>query len=129
MTQGHLPLVVREVDPQLRPDPDGLLHPIPSSSINEVVLEERDGADIIFIASKGLSVRVGTENNLRRTASIDDAALRVAITDARVAVACSGFDKGGGWVGGIAVTLVANTLSKGLAAARRHGKMLVAHAR
>jgi len=129
MTQSVLLLVVREADPELRPDPDGLLHPIPSDKSNEVVLENRDGRAISSITAKGLVVQTGTESALRTIASVDDVAIRVSITDARIAFASSKFDKGGGWIGGAAVMVLANTVSKSLAAARTRGKMLVGHVR
>jgi hypothetical protein len=129
VTRPELLLIVREVDPALQPDPDGLLHPIPGASASEVLHEARDGANIASIPSKGLTLLAGRDNALRTIASIDEVAIRVAITDARVAVACSKFDKGGGWIGSAGAMALANTVSMGLAAARRRGKMLVGHAR
>ena len=51
------------------------------------------------------------------------------ITDARLAVACSKYDKGGGWVGGAAAMIVFNAVSKARAAIRSHGKMLAGQVR
>jgi hypothetical protein len=57
----------------------------------------------------------------------------ILITEHRVAVACSKYEKGGGWwalsggMGALAVAGVANTVSKVRAARRRRGKMLVGH--
>ena len=53
----------------------------------------------------------------------------VYITDARVAFACSKYDKGGGWIGTPGAMLVMNVASKSLAAVRRRGKMMVGQVR
>jgi hypothetical protein len=129
MSSSGLLLVVREVDPALRAETDGLVHPIPAGRQDEVVLEPADGEAISTVPAKGLAVRMGSEKHLRTIASVEDVAIRVTITDSRVVVACSRFDKGGGWIGGAAFMVLANTISKSLAASGRRGKMLVGHAR
>lgn len=108
---------------------DGLLHPIPDVTRNGILLEERDGSDVSVISAKGLKLQVGDATELE----LDDVAIDVLITDARVALACSKYDKGGGWTGfGLSSLVVATALnagSKALAARRRRGKMLVGQVR
>jgi hypothetical protein len=62
-----------------------------------------------------------------------DIKLQAWISASRVVIYCRNYDKGGGWtgsgVGGIAVALTANAISKAMAANRRKGKALVGHLR
>lgn len=57
----------------------------------------------------------------------------VAVTNKRVVWACTGFDKGGGWVGfgvvGLTVATTANVMSKRAAKRRSEGRVLAGHAR
>lgn len=57
----------------------------------------------------------------------------LVVTDSRLVMYCEKFDKGGGWVGlgigGVAVAVAANAVSKARAASRRKGKMLVGQVR
>lgn len=57
----------------------------------------------------------------------------VAVTNKRVVWACTGFDKGGGWVGfgvvGLTVATTANVMSKRAAKKRSEGKVLAGQAR
>lgn len=58
---------------------------------------------------------------------------QLVLTDARLVLYCEKFDKGGGWVGGglggLAVAVAANAVSKARAASRRKGKLLVGQVR
>jgi hypothetical protein len=58
---------------------------------------------------------------------------QVWVTGSRVLLYCRNFDKGGGWsgwgLGGLAVAVTANAISKGMAANRRKGKALVGNIR
>ena len=62
-----------------------------------------------------------------------DIAAAVVITNVRVAIACTKYDKGGGWrpmsLGGLAVAATANAVSKARAKRRSRGKTLVGHVR
>ena len=64
----------------------------------------------------------------KKVAAADDIRVEVWITDARVALACSTYDKGGTWYGGVtALALTAG--ERAVAAVRRRGKMLVGQVR
>ena len=107
----------------------GLLHAIPDVTRNGILLEERDGGDVRVISAKGLKLQAAGATELE----LDDVAIDVLITDARVALACSKYEKGGGWTGfglsSIVVATAPNAGSKALAAHRRRGKMLVGQVR
>ncbi len=114
-------------DPSEISDPfeQGLMLPIPGTRSNTVVFEPRDGNEIVHLSAKAVTFHVNNAVAFR----LRDVKVDVAITDARVTVACSKYDKGGGWVGGLGGMLVLNAGSKALAAMRRHGKMAVGQVR
>jgi hypothetical protein len=99
--------------------------PVPGVERNSIVLEPRDGANITKVSAKAVKLeRAGTQVLRSSDISID-----VYMTDARVAIACSKYDKGSTWYGGVGVMVVGNAITKSMAAVRRHGKMLVGQAR
>ncbi|HWA54580.1 MAG TPA: zinc ribbon domain-containing protein [Solirubrobacterales bacterium] len=103
----------------------GLIFPIPGAQKNTVVFEPRDGEAIQSLTAKALDFKVGNRTMLRvRKVRID-----FFITDARLAVACSKYDKGGGWVGGATAMVVFNSVSKARAKLRSRGKMLAGQVR
>jgi hypothetical protein len=103
----------------------GLIFPVPGAEKNTVVFEPRDGDSIEALTAKLLEFKVGDRTRLRvRKVRVD-----LFITDARFVVACSKYDKGGGWVGGATTMVVFNTVSKARAALRSRGKMLVGQVR
>jgi hypothetical protein len=103
----------------------GLIFPVPGAAKNTVVFEPRDGDSIRSFTAKAIEFKVGERTMLRvRKVRID-----VFVTDARIAVACSKYDKGGGWVGGATAMIVFNTVSKARAAVRSRGRMLVGQVR
>jgi hypothetical protein len=103
----------------------GLIFPIPGTGKNTVVFEPRDGEAIQSLTAKALEFKAGNRTMLRvRKVRID-----FFITDARLAVACSKYDKGGGWVGGATAMVVFNTVSKARAKLRSRGKMLAGQVR
>jgi hypothetical protein len=107
---------------------DGLLHPVPGDKANEILLEARDGNNVKVICAKRLKLKRGEHTEL----DLSDIRIDVYITDARVALACSKYDKGGGWSGfgaGAFVAVALNAGSKALATRRRRGKMLVGQVR
>jgi hypothetical protein len=122
-------LAVREIDPTLSPETDGLTYPLPAERINDVVFEPLDGANPQRLVSRSLSVHDTTGGTLKRLARLHDVKIDVIITDARVAVACSKYEKGGGWIGSPGAMIMLNAASKARAAFRRRGKMLVGHVR
>jgi hypothetical protein len=103
----------------------GLMLPIPSMQHNTVLLEPRDGNNVQTLTAKAVRLERNGSTVFRCT----NVRINVFITDARVALACSKYDKGGGWIGSPGAMVMANAVSKGLAAIRRHGKMMVGHVR
>jgi hypothetical protein len=106
---------------------DSLILPVPGLESDTVLVEPRDGHDIRHILCNEVEVRGGSDN--RRLFRAPEIRARLLLTDARITVACSKFDKGGGWVGGPVAMLALNAGSKLLAANRRRGKMLVGQIR
>jgi hypothetical protein len=103
----------------------GLIFPIPGAQKNTIVFEPRDGESIQSLTAKALEFKVGNRTMLRvRKVRID-----IFITDSRFALACSKYDKGGGWVGGATAMVAFNTVSKARAALRSRGKMLAGQVR
>jgi hypothetical protein len=115
--------------------PTSTLVPEPGDDPNTVELEPADGADVKVLPATTLTVReVAKGRPPQRVVRLHDIEVTVFVTDQRVAVACSKYDKGGGWVplggvGAVGVALAANAVSKARAANRRKGKMLVGHVR
>jgi hypothetical protein len=111
---------------------DGRLYPIPGHEANQVQVEEWDGEPLRLLANRA-QVSELVAGSWRTRQRVKDVKLAVMITDSRVVVCCSKFDKGGGWIGfggaGAAVALAANGVSKARAAHRRRGKMLVGQVR
>lgn len=103
----------------------GLLLPVPGSQKNMILMEDRDGTNVQRLTASAVVCQVGGRTVIKdRKIKID-----LFLTDARFALACSKYDKGGGWVGGAGVMIVANSVSKARAAIRSHGKMLVGQVR
>lgn len=108
---------------------DGLIAPVPSAEPNSVMLEPRDGNDLIIADCHAISVsrfHQGTTKKILQTQKIN---ARVLVTDARIVLACSKYEKGGGWYGDPISMAIFNAGSKMSAAYRRRGKMLVGQAR
>jgi len=103
----------------------GLMLPIPAPERDTIMLEPRDGNDIRWLVAHAVRL----ERNGTTVFRCSKVRINVLVTGARVALACSKYDKGGGWIGSPSAVIVLNAASKGLAAVRRHGKMMVGHAR
>jgi hypothetical protein len=104
----------------------GLLTPVPATKPDSIVLEPRDGSSVRRLYCNAVEFAVaGDKRPLMAAREIRG---QLFLTDARLAVACTKYDKGGGWIGGVGA-LAANAGSKMLAAHRRRGKMLVGHIR
>jgi hypothetical protein len=118
---------VRSVtDTELEVEEHGLLVPLPGPDPDSIVFEARDGQSIQEFYAK--SIEAHTDGEKKPFIKASDLRLRLFITDARFAFACSKYDKGGGWIGG-PTALAMNAGSKLLAAQRRKGKMFVGHLR
>lgn len=106
---------------------DGLILPVPGPEVDSVLTEQRDGSEIRRLVCHEIKVLAGATN--KRVLRAPDIRAQILITDARLTVACSKFDKGGGWYGNPVAMIALNAGSKLLAAHRRRGKMLVGQVR
>ncbi len=128
---GYQFLAVRTAE-----EDDGSLYPVLGDADdrrNLIAVESLDGAAIDQAPVKAIYVRETIDGKLVTTSKLLEVEPTLYVTDARVAVACAKFDKGGGWLGfgaaGLVTAGVMNVASKARAAHRRKGKMLVGHAR
>jgi hypothetical protein len=103
----------------------GLIVPVPGTEPDSILLESRDGSEISRLNAQSVRLDSGGKLALRS----GDVKIAVYVTDARLAFACSKYEKGGGWYGGATALIVFNAVSKARAAYRRRGKMLVGQAR
>lgn len=113
-------------DGNLDPARYGLMTPIPGAAPDTVVVEPRDGDRIQQLTCRDVEAKIaGAKKPFFKAPEIR---CQVLVTDARIAFACSKYDKGGGWFGGPAA-IALNAGSKVLAARRRRGRMMVGHVR
>lgn len=123
---------IREVasEPQQLVD-EGLVFPVPLDQSDTIAIEDRDGERIRRAYCNAIEIAaVGSNKSLTR---VRDVRALVTLTDARITIACSKFDKGGGWrgwsIGGALMSVPLNITSHALASRRRRGKMLVGQVR
>ncbi|MGJ3191242.1 hypothetical protein [Paenarthrobacter sp. FR1] len=104
-------------------------YPSLSEDLN-VIWDGLDGHIIGPIHATGADVQIldPTRNEFRQLAVISDVRIDCYVSQARIAMVCREYDKGGGWVGG-AGALLLNSGSKIIAANRRRGKALAGHLR
>jgi hypothetical protein len=108
----------------------GLLVPVPGIEKNTIVMEDRDGGNVQRLIANEVIFKVGAQTKFKdRKVKID-----VFITDARFALACSSYDKGGGHTffgggGALFLDVAVNSVSKVRAKMRSRGKMLVGQVR
>ncbi len=113
------------------------LVPTPGDAPDTVELEPGDGSTCETYAVASLSLHVvnqGMGPVIKPVAKVEKTKASLLVTDQRIAVACSKFDKGNSYTpfGSIGVGVVAaaaTVVSKSRAAGRRRGKMLVGHIR
>ena len=108
----------------------GLLFPVPGIEKNTIVMEDRDGRNMKRLTASEVIFQVGGQTKFKdRKAKID-----LFVTDARLALACSSYDKGGGYTffgggGALLMGVGVNSFSKVRAKLRSRGKMLVGQVR
>lgn len=108
----------------------GLIFPVPGIEKNSIIIEGRDGSSVQHLTASEVIFTVGGQTKFKdRKVKID-----LFLTDARFALACSDFDKGGGHSffggAGAAVLMVGvNSVSKIRAKMRSRGRMLVGQVR
>lgn len=112
---------IREVVEGVDPLEYGLFCAVPSTVPDQVVLEPRDGAEHRVTQFERLETRLQGDSEAMLAAQ--DISGRISVTDARVALSCSRYDKGGNWTSAVGLA------GKAMAARRRKGKMLVGHVR
>ena len=105
-------------------------------SLNDDILivpEALDGPLGEPIRVSKIVVRRKVGNGYTTVTETKDIVFQVWITASRVIFYCKKFEKGGGWVGfglgGLAVAVVANSVSHAIAANRRKGKALIGNIR
>ena len=108
---------------------DGALYPVLGDERNEIEFEPIDGNNVKVVYATALRVHRQVGTSLVKEVGIAEIKASVYITDSRVAIACTKYDKGGGWRGASLAVPVLNLASKARAAHRRKGKMLVGHVR
>lgn len=121
-------VAVRHITDGTWGDREGMLFPVPLE-LDTVRTEERDG----FVRSLYCqAISVKEQGAARPVMRARDIRGHVLLTESRIAVACSRYEKGGGWWGfgdGALLALPLNAGSHALAAMRRRGKMLVGQVR
>jgi hypothetical protein len=120
-------LVIRR--PDETPDP---LFPQPALEPDSVELTPEDGNVATFRCS-GLRTQRRVDGNFVTMGELGRSPATAFITDGRLAVACSKYEKGRVWRGwgpmGVIVAGIATLVSTASAAQRRQGQMLVGHVR
>ncbi len=118
-------LAIREGDAAEDP-----LYPAPGEQADSVELRQDDGQPSPPLVANELVVHeIPPGGSPKRLLRLKDITATVRTTDWRITVACSKYDKGGGWAAwtpsAIPVALAANAVSKARATKRRQDKMLV----
>lgn len=114
----------------IRPDDDPYpMYPIPGSQNDTVCPEPDDGTSPLTLIATEVEVAYSRAGKLKYLSYYRDIRAAVQVTDNRVTVACSKYEKGGGWYGDPFSMIALNAGSKLLAAARRRNKMLTAQVR
>ena len=111
---------------------DDFLYPALAAVDDAPFLISTDGADgpqITHLRASKVVISEVMDGRRKEVSSLGDVKLDVLITDSRLALYCSKYDKGGGWIGSPGAMLVSNAVSKTRAAIRRHNKLLVGQAR
>jgi len=111
------------------------MFPGPGPEPNTLLLEPDDGSQCYAQVATALSVTAAIGGGKSSSLiSLRKTTASILISSCRVGLACSAYDKGGGWVpfGGIAsgaIALTANAVSRSMAKKRRTGNMMVGHVR
>lgn len=114
---------------------DDAIYPVLSAPDVQYPVEitAEDGRVSYFQASKAVVQQPNAEGRLTQVIQLPtDIKWECLITDTRVIVYCTKYDKGGGWIGlgaGALFAVAANAVSMARAAHRRKGKVLVGQVR
>lgn len=99
--------------------------PVPNHQTDAVRTEPADGGSVTHLRANGLEIR-GTQHGV--LGKVDGNKVGVAITDCRLTMACTKYDTGGQWLGGLSA-LALEAGDRAIAAVRRRNKMLVGQIR
>lgn len=114
----------------IRPEDDPYpMYPIPGDDKDTVCPEPGDGTSPLTLIATEVEVAYSQSGKLKYLSYYRSIRAVVQVTNSRVTVACSKYEKGGGWIGDPISMVALNAGSKLLAAARRRNKMLTAHMR
>ena len=109
------------------------LYPEPSDLSDTVEGEAGDGTQPSLHEAIGLALVSFASGRPKQVAQFTDLSATCVVTDCRVTVACSKYDKGskrtGFGVSSMAIAVTANAVSKARAKRRSKGRMLVGHVR
>lgn len=109
------------------------LYPLPSAGMNSFELEDGDGTNLAWWEAEAVSATIGRRGQVREVARAARIKGAVALTDSRLVFACTEFRTGGGWrgygLGGAAVAIAANAVSKARSIRETQGFTLVGHVR
>jgi len=113
---------------------DSPLYPFPGEQPDTVESDNDDGQPFPVMSAGELNVyELSGGSGPKRLIRARKLKAAVRVTESRVYVACSKYEKGGGWMpwtlGAVPVAVAANVVSRARAARRRRGKMLVGHIR
>jgi hypothetical protein len=108
----------------------GLIVPVPAPEANTIVMEPRDGRQVQRLTASAVEFKIGRQTKFKD----QKVKIELFVTEARFALACSKYDKGGGhrFFGGggaLALDVAFNSVSKIRAKVRSRGKMLVGQVR
>lgn len=111
-------------------DADSVLYPVPNGTTNGIKLDDTDGNCAPPVTATTIELLELAANGKKNDTLLKAEGIKASIyiTDSRIAVACTNYDKGGGW-GEDLTGIALNAVSKVRAAVRRRGTILVGHIR
>jgi hypothetical protein len=115
-------LAIRPLD-----EPDDDLYPTPTAQGNSIVLHPDDG-ERLSVPIQGIELAILTNKGHHDLLALDDIRGFLIVTDCRVAVISSKYDKGTRWSGGL-TAMALNVGSRALAGYKSRGTCLVGHVR
>jgi hypothetical protein len=107
---------------------DSTLYPVLGARRGLVALEVGDG-EPLRLRAKGLTVADRTAGRHKALVGLRDVHLQLVLTDARLVLACEGFDMGGGWVGWAPGAVAVAPAGEGPGPWRRRQRVLVGQVR
>lgn len=109
-------------------DGEDEIHALPGEQPNSIRMARADGNSISAFPVNGLRLVANDDTEAQVLLRLERVRATAYVTDCRVAVACTRYDKGGGWIGGVS-SLALNAASMARAAIRSRGKTLTGQIR